>query len=65
MVRPGLRRDMVGVPKTSGLQEKERERDVEFPEGTSSPWGCPQSLVGNPVSRDESQLRPSARILRK
>jgi hypothetical protein len=37
MVRPDLRRDMVGVPEISGPQE--RERDVEHLEGTSSPWG--------------------------
>jgi hypothetical protein len=41
MVRSDLRRDMVGVPKISGPQERERERerDVEYPEGTSSPQG--------------------------
>jgi hypothetical protein len=27
MVRPELRRDMVGVPKISGPQERERERE--------------------------------------
>jgi hypothetical protein len=37
MVRPDLRRDRAGVPEISGLQE--RERDVEHPKGTSSPWG--------------------------
>jgi hypothetical protein len=36
MVKPDLRRDMAGVPEISGLQE--RERDVEHPEGMSSPW---------------------------
>jgi hypothetical protein len=35
MVRPDLRRDMAGVPEISGPQE--REKDVEYPEGTSSP----------------------------
>jgi hypothetical protein len=35
MVRPDLRRDMVGIPEISNPQEK--ERDVEYPEGTSSP----------------------------
>jgi hypothetical protein len=54
MVRPDLRRDMAGIPKISGPQE--RERNVEHPEGTSSPWGDPQFLVGNPVPRDESEL---------
>jgi hypothetical protein len=39
MVRPELRRDMAGIPEISGPQERERERDVEHPEGTSSPWG--------------------------
>jgi hypothetical protein len=41
MVRPDLRRDMTGIPKISGLRERERERerDVEHPEGLSSPWG--------------------------
>jgi hypothetical protein len=37
MVRPDLRRDRAGVPKISDPQE--RERDVEYPEGMSSPWG--------------------------
>jgi hypothetical protein len=37
MVRPDLRRDMVGIPKISFPQE--RERNVEYPEGTSSPQG--------------------------
>jgi hypothetical protein len=38
MVRPDLRRDMVGIPKISAPQE--RERNVKHPEGTSSPrWG--------------------------
>jgi hypothetical protein len=37
MVRPDLRRDMAGVPEISDPQE--RERDVEYPEGTSSPQG--------------------------
>jgi hypothetical protein len=37
MVRPNLRRDMVGVPEISGPQE--RERDVEHPERTSSQQG--------------------------
>jgi hypothetical protein len=31
MVRPDLRRDMAGIPKILGPQE--RERDVEHPEG--------------------------------
>jgi hypothetical protein len=39
---------------------------VEYPEGTSHlHHGGLQSLVGNPVSRDGSKPRPSARILRK
>jgi hypothetical protein len=36
MVRPDLRRDMVGIPEISGPQERERERErenVEHPEG--------------------------------
>jgi hypothetical protein len=37
MVRPDLRRDMAGVPEISGPQE--RERDVVYPEGMSSPLG--------------------------
>jgi hypothetical protein len=63
MVRPDLRRDMAGIPEISGPQE--RERDMKHLEGTSSPQGGPQSLVGNPVPRDESELRPSTRVLRK
>jgi hypothetical protein len=47
MVRPDLRRDMVGIPKISVLQE--RERDVEYPKGTSSPRGS--TVLGNPVSK--------------
>jgi hypothetical protein len=47
MVRPDLRRDMAGVPKISGPQE--RERNVEHPEGTSSPWGV-HSPSGEPSS---------------
>jgi hypothetical protein len=39
MVRPDLRRAMAGVPAISGPQERERERDVEYLEGTSSPQG--------------------------
>jgi hypothetical protein len=62
MVRPDLRRNMVVVPKISGPQE--RERDVEYPEGMSSPQGL-QSIVGNPVPRDRSKPRPSATISRK
>jgi hypothetical protein len=39
MVRSDLRRDMAGIPRISGPpeRERERERDVEHPEGTSSP----------------------------
>jgi hypothetical protein len=37
MVRPDLR-DMAGDPEISGPQEREREREMEYPEGTSSPW---------------------------
>jgi hypothetical protein len=37
MVRPDLRRDIVGVPEIPGPQE--REHDVEYPEGTASPRG--------------------------
>jgi hypothetical protein len=37
MVKPDLKRDMAGIPEISGPQE--RERDVEYSEGTSSPWG--------------------------
>jgi hypothetical protein len=52
MVRPDLRRDMVVVPKISGPQEK--ERDVEYPEGTSSPQGStvPGGFPGMGASRD-------------
>jgi hypothetical protein len=64
MVRSDLRRDMVGVPKISGPQERERER-CGVPRGNVFTTGDPQSLVGNPVPRDESELRPSARISRK
>jgi hypothetical protein len=64
VVRPDLRRDMVGIPKTAGPQERERER-CGAPTGNIFTTGGPQSLVGNPVPRDESELQPSARFLRK
>jgi hypothetical protein len=59
MVRPDLKRDMAGVPEISGPQE--RERDVEHPEGTSSPR---KSTVpsGKPGSQRQSELRPSTRF---
>jgi hypothetical protein len=52
MVRPDLRRDMAGVPEISGPQET--DRDVEHPEGTSSPCG---STVpnGEPCSQGQEQ----------
>jgi hypothetical protein len=62
MVRPDLRKDMACLPTISGPQES--ERDVENPEGTSSPRGS-TVLVGNLVPRDWKELRPSTRILRK
>jgi hypothetical protein len=62
MVRSDLRKDMVGIPKISGPQE--RERKVEHSEGTSL-YRFPQSLVGNQVTRDKIKLRPSAMFLRK
>jgi hypothetical protein len=55
------------------VREREREREGEG-EGEGEMWstqrerlhhGGPQSLVGNPVLRDKSKPRPSARILRK
>jgi hypothetical protein len=63
MVRPDLRRDMVGIPEISGPQDRERkmcstQRECLHHRG-------PQSLVWNPVPRDGSELRPSARISRK
>jgi hypothetical protein len=60
MVRPELRRDMVGVPEISVPQER---IDVGHPGGMSSPQG--PTVLGNPVPRDGSEPRPSARILRK
>jgi hypothetical protein len=75
MVRPDLRRDMVGIPEISvplererererdRERERERERDVEYPEGMSSPWGF--TVLGNLVPMDGSELRPSTRISRK
>jgi hypothetical protein len=68
MVRPDLRRDMAGIPKISGPQERERERERErcgALRGNVFAMGCPQSLVGNLVPREENKPRPSARILRK
>jgi hypothetical protein len=63
MVKPDLRRDMVGVPEISGPQE--RESRCGAPRGNVFTMGGPQSLVGNPVPRDDSEPRPSTRILRK
>jgi hypothetical protein len=64
MVRPDLRRDMVGVPEISVPQERERE-GCEAPRGNVFTTGSPQSLVGNLVPWDESELRSSTRISRK
>jgi hypothetical protein len=69
MVRPDLRRDMVCVPEISGPQRRERERERERVLWSTQRERLhhrgPQSLVGNPVPRDGSEPRPSARILRK
>jgi hypothetical protein len=67
MVWPDLKRDMAGIPKISGPQEREREREMwstqrERPHHRE---GGPQSLVENPVPRDGSKPRSSTRILRK
>jgi hypothetical protein len=63
MVRPDLRRDMAGVPEI--LVPQERERKMWSTQRECLHHGGPQSLVGNPVPRDGSEPRPSARILRK
>jgi hypothetical protein len=63
MVRPDLRRDMAGVPEISGPQE--REREMQSTQRERLHHGGPQSLVGNLVPRDRSELRVSARISRK
>jgi hypothetical protein len=60
MVRPDLRRDMAGVLEISVPQERV---DVGHPGGTSSSRGS--GVLGNPVPRDGSEPRPSARISRK
>jgi hypothetical protein len=62
MVRPDLRRDMAGIPKISGPQEREK---CGTSRGNIFTIGGPQSLVGNPVPQDKSELRPSTRFLRK
>jgi hypothetical protein len=63
MVRPDLRRDMAGIPKIAVPQERV---DVGHPGGTSSSRGGGVSTVlRNLVPSDRSELRPSARILRK
>jgi hypothetical protein len=51
MVRPDLRRDMAGIPEISVPQK--RERDVEYPEGTSSSQG--PTVLRNLVPRDGSE----------
>jgi hypothetical protein len=63
MVRPDLRRDMMGIPEISGPQE--RKREMWSTQRECLHHGGPQSLVGNTVPRDRSKLRPSARISRK
>jgi hypothetical protein len=60
MVRPDLRRDIVGVPEISVPQERV---DVGQPGGTSSSGGY--TVLKNQTPRDGSEIRPSARILRK
>jgi hypothetical protein len=63
MVRPHLRRDMAGVPKSQVLRSESR---CGVPRGNVfATAGGPQSLLGNPVPRDGSEPRPSARISRK
>jgi hypothetical protein len=60
MVRPDLRRDMLGVLEISG--PKERERKVEHNtqrERLYPGWGGSTLLSG------ESELQPSSRVLRK
>jgi hypothetical protein len=61
MVRPALRRDMAGIPKILGPQE----RKMWSTQREHLHHGHPQSLVGNPIPRDGSKLRPRARISRK
>jgi hypothetical protein len=51
---------MAGVPEISVPQEKV---DVGHPGETSSLWG--PTVLENPVPRDGSEPRPSARISRK
>jgi hypothetical protein len=63
MVRPDLRRDMAGIPKISGPQE--REKNMEYPRENIFTMGHPQSLVGNPIPRDKSELQPNTRFSRK
>jgi hypothetical protein len=53
MVRPDLRREMVGVPEISGPQE--REREMWSTQSEHLHHRGPQSLVGNRVPRDERQ----------
>jgi hypothetical protein len=65
MVRPDLRRDMVGIPEISGPQDREREREMWSTQEECLHHGGPQSLVGNPVPRDGSEPRPNAKISRK
>jgi hypothetical protein len=60
MVRPDLRRDMVGVPKISVPQERV---GVQHPGGMSS--SLESTVLGNPVPRDGNEPRPSTRISRK
>jgi hypothetical protein len=51
---------MTGIPEISVPQERV---DMEHPGGTSSSLG--PTVLGDPVPRDKSEWRPSARILRK
>jgi hypothetical protein len=63
MVRPDLRRDIVGIPEILGPQE--RDREMWSTQREHLHHGDSQSLVGNPFPRDGSELRPSTKILRK
>jgi hypothetical protein len=66
MVRPDLRREMASISEISSSQDRERERDrCGAPRENVFTMGGSWSLVGNPVPRDESKLRPSIRVLRK
>jgi hypothetical protein len=60
--RPDLRRDMAGIPKISGPQEREREMWKTTHRRNVLTTGMSTVPSGEPGCWDESELRPSTRV---